>query len=202
MSMPDMTKALHALARDGGRHCGAGQSLRKSYLSASRRTAGKFSLRLHRPGYQSGASIQSELAWLTALRRDTRPAHSRTDRRHRWCTAAGAGHRRWRDPLCRAVSLISTAMEPGLDGDLTGLFVTLGGFAAHMHAACHALDAAARFYPAGLERRAYSGRRRALGRLAHCAGRRCQDAGGAGSARCANCAACLPNTARGPIGSA
>ncbi|HTO28712.1 MAG TPA: phosphotransferase, partial [Devosia sp.] len=32
---------------------------------------GAFTLRVHRAGYQSRASIESELAWLMALRRDT-----------------------------------------------------------------------------------------------------------------------------------
>src|SRR5690606_24437972 len=32
---------------------------------------GSFTLRIHRPGYQSQPSIESELAWLAALRRDT-----------------------------------------------------------------------------------------------------------------------------------
>ena len=32
---------------------------------------GAFTLRVHRAGYQSRASVQSELAWLTALHHDT-----------------------------------------------------------------------------------------------------------------------------------
>ena len=33
--------------------------------------AGRTVLRVHRPGYHTAASIESELAWLEALRRDT-----------------------------------------------------------------------------------------------------------------------------------
>lgn len=92
---------------------------------------GSYTLRVHRIGYQSRASIDSELAWLTALRRDTALAipepvpgrdgsllqHFVTDKGERLAVLFHhvPGH------------------EPTPDSNLGDLFVTLGRYAAIMH---------------------------------------------------------------------
>ncbi len=90
--------------------------------------AGRTVLRVHRPGYQSAASIESELAWLAALRRDTdlpvvRPLPGRNgdlvqkmNGRHAVLFAFEEG----REPVSGSVAL----------------FRTIGAFAAaaHLHA--------------------------------------------------------------------
>ncbi|WP_332692115.1 phosphotransferase enzyme family protein [Devosia sp.] len=92
---------------------------------------GSFMLRVHRTGYQSRASIESELIWLLALRRDTTlvipepvPGHDgqllqafSTDKGERLAV------------LFRHVP----GREPTPDSNLGDLFVTLGGYAAIMH---------------------------------------------------------------------
>jgi Ser/Thr protein kinase RdoA (MazF antagonist) len=92
---------------------------------------GSFTLRVHRVGYQSRASIESELAWLTALRRDTalsipEPIPGR-DGRLLQSFETPDGER-----LAVLFRYIE-GREPQPDGDLAGLFVTLGTYAATMH---------------------------------------------------------------------
>ncbi|WP_375450343.1 phosphotransferase enzyme family protein [uncultured Devosia sp.] len=92
----------------------------------------RFSLRVHRPGYQSRATIQSELAWLLALRHDTGLPVP--------CPIAGSdgkllqsfssdGH----EPRLAVLFAHVPGQEPSASGDLAGLFAALGGFAARMH---------------------------------------------------------------------
>jgi Ser/Thr protein kinase RdoA (MazF antagonist) len=88
--------------------------------------AGPFVLRVHRPGYQSAASIASELEWLTALDGVLpvpRPLPGIDDL------------------LLQAIvpdrSAVLFAFEPGSEpsetSDLAPLFATLGGYAATLH---------------------------------------------------------------------
>jgi Ser/Thr protein kinase RdoA (MazF antagonist) len=89
-------------------------------------------LRLHRPGYQSAASIGSELAWVAALRRETSiPVPS---------AISGIDGRVIQEvePGRFAVLFAHEAGdEPQPDDDLVPLFATIGAYAAlaHRHAA-------------------------------------------------------------------
>jgi Ser/Thr protein kinase RdoA (MazF antagonist) len=109
-----------------------------------------FSLRVHRPGYQSRASIESELAWLTALRRDTdlpvpRPIKGRDGRLLQ--SFDSPGH----EPRLAVLFAFEPGQEPSPTSNLGQLFVTLGGFAARMHE--HAMTWQR---PAGFERQVWS----------------------------------------------
>jgi Ser/Thr protein kinase RdoA (MazF antagonist) len=93
---------------------------------------GRFVLRVHRPGYQSAASIGSELAWLAALRAETslpvpRPLAGRD----------GLPLQRLRLPGEAERHAVLFAFEPGAEprpeDDLGALFATLGGLAAAAH---------------------------------------------------------------------
>ena len=92
---------------------------------------GSFTLRVHRTGYQSEASIESELAWLTALRRDTalaipEPIAGRDGRLlQRFATPRG-------ERLAVLFRFIE-GREPQPDSNLADLFITLGIYAATMH---------------------------------------------------------------------
>lgn len=93
---------------------------------------GRYSLRLHRPDYQSRATIASELAWLTALRADTglpipQPIPGRDGQLLQALDTP--------DGETRLAVLFAhiDGEEPQLNGDLTALFSQLGSFAAHMH---------------------------------------------------------------------
>jgi Ser/Thr protein kinase RdoA (MazF antagonist) len=92
---------------------------------------GRFFLRVHRPGYQSAAAIESELAWLTALRAETelpvpRPMPGRDGRLLQRLASGGAR---------RHAVLFATepGREPTLADDLGALFETLGRYAATAH---------------------------------------------------------------------
>ena len=92
---------------------------------------GGFMLRVHRTGYQSRASIESELAWLMALRRDTdlsipEPVPGRD------------GHllQSFDTPKGERMAVLFrhvAGAEPQPDGKLDDLFVTLGTYAATLH---------------------------------------------------------------------
>lgn len=90
--------------------------------------AGRYILRLHRPGYQSRAAIQSELAWVAALRKDAgmpvpHPLPGRNGRLVQELAPERFG--------------VLFALEPGAEplpgNDLVPLFRALGGFAAAAH---------------------------------------------------------------------
>ncbi|HEV7345615.1 MAG TPA: phosphotransferase [Devosia sp.] len=92
---------------------------------------GAFTLRVHRSGYQSEASIRSELAWLAALRRDTtlnipEPVPG-ADGQLLQCVDTPAG------PRNAVLFRFIAGREPRADDDLGDLFVTLGQYAATMH---------------------------------------------------------------------
>jgi Ser/Thr protein kinase RdoA (MazF antagonist) len=94
-----------------------------------------FFLRVHRPGYQSAASIESELEWLAALRRDTAlPVPSALRGRDcQWLQLLRPSD----SPARHAVLFAAEpGVEPSPDDGLMGLFATLGRFAAlaHRHA--------------------------------------------------------------------
>jgi len=109
-----------------------------------------FCLRVHRPGYQSRASIESELIWLTALRRDVgvqAPAPvAGSNGQHLQEIRTGAG-----DFRLAVLFPFAAGSEPQPDDDLEALFHTLGGFAARMHS--HATQWTP---PAGFERQVWS----------------------------------------------
>ncbi|MET3925700.1 phosphotransferase [Devosia sp. 2618] len=92
---------------------------------------GSFVLRVHRPGYQSRASIESELAWLMALRRDTtlpisEPIIGRD----------GALLQSFETPHGERLAVLfrfAPGQEPSPHSDLDDLFRTLGGYAAELH---------------------------------------------------------------------
>jgi len=89
--------------------------------------AGKFTLRLHRPGYQSRPSIDSELAWLAALQRDTdlpvaMPVAGRD--------GALLQHA---DGRLAVLFRFVEGREPQIDEPLAALFERLGAFAAQLH---------------------------------------------------------------------
>lgn len=101
-----------------------------------------FILRIHRPGYQSAATIESELAWLEALTRDTEVPVPRPLPGH-----DGRLLQTLQDPAGPARLAVLFAHEPGREplptDDLGALFETVGRYAAIMHA--HA----ASFRPSG-----------------------------------------------------
>lgn len=92
---------------------------------------GRFTLRLHRAGYQSIPSIESELAWLMALRRDTALAVAEPvpGRDGRLLQSVETSHGPGLAVLFRFVD----GAEPQPDDQLDELFVTLGRYAATMH---------------------------------------------------------------------
>lgn len=91
-----------------------------------------YTLRVHRPGYQSSQSIESELAWLQALRRDTdlpvaEPVPG-ADGKLLQNFATPLGERRH-----AVLFRFLRGAEPHMDGDLTGIFAKLGTYAARLH---------------------------------------------------------------------
>ena len=93
---------------------------------------GSFTLRVHRTGYQSRPSIESELAWITALRQDTdlpipEPLAGRDGRLLQGFVTPDGGERL--AVLCRHIP----GHEPTPDSNLGDLFVTLGEYAARLH---------------------------------------------------------------------
>jgi Ser/Thr protein kinase RdoA (MazF antagonist) len=92
----------------------------------------RFSLRVHRPGYQTVQAIESELAWLGALHRDTdlsiptivlgrdgKPLQQ-------WITPAG-------EPRLAVLFGFVEGKEPGVDETTPALFHKLGRVAAILH---------------------------------------------------------------------
>lgn len=110
---------------------------------------GRFTLRIHRPGYQSRPSIESELAWMAALRRDTDVPIPEP--------IPGADGRLLQsfetiDEEARLAVLFRfvDGNEPSPDSNMIGLFRTLGGYAAQLHG--HAMQWQR---PAGFERQVW-----------------------------------------------
>lgn len=91
--------------------------------------AGRVVLRLHRPGYQARSAIESELAWLAALRRDTtiplpEPLPGRDGQLVQQLDAARFG----------VLFAYLPGREPSAADDLGDLFAVLGRYAALAHA--------------------------------------------------------------------
>jgi Ser/Thr protein kinase RdoA (MazF antagonist) len=92
---------------------------------------GRFFLRLHRPGYQSAAAIESELAWLAALRAETelpvpRPLPGRDGRLLQRLASGGI-------PRHAVLFAAEPGREPTPADDLAAVFETLGRYAATAH---------------------------------------------------------------------
>jgi len=89
--------------------------------------AGTYSLRIHRPGYQSRPTIESELNWMTALRRDLDlPIPT---------PLPGIDGRLLQEIDGRHAVLFEhlPGAEPSPEDELETVFEILGGFAARMH---------------------------------------------------------------------
>jgi Ser/Thr protein kinase RdoA (MazF antagonist) len=109
-----------------------------------------YTLRVHRPDYQNTANIQSELAWLAALRRDTDlPIPEAVP------GADGQFLQKFTSPdgLVRHAVLFRfiAGHEPSPDSNLVDLFGVLGNYAARLHT--HAITWQK---PAGFERQAWT----------------------------------------------
>jgi Ser/Thr protein kinase RdoA (MazF antagonist) len=92
----------------------------------------RYCLRVHRPGYQSRAAIESELAWLAALGRDTSlpvpklvPGQN-GEALQSFETPKG-------DARLAVLFHFVNGIEPTLQSDLPKLFVILGRYAATLH---------------------------------------------------------------------
>lgn len=84
-------------------------------------------LRLHRPGYQSMAAIESELAWVSALREAGMPVpQPRAGRDGRLVQRPGADR-------CAVLFAFEAGTEPAPGDELAPLFKIIGGFAATAH---------------------------------------------------------------------
>lgn len=109
-----------------------------------------YTLRVHRPDYQSPETIESELAWLAALRRDTdlpvaEPVPG-SDGKLLQHFAMPDGQRRY-----AVLFRYLPGSEPTMESDLTGLFAKLGRYAATLHQ--HAI---AWTQPPGFRRQAWN----------------------------------------------
>ena len=107
---------------------------------------GAFTLRVHRVGYQSRPAIESELAWLSALRNDTtldipEPVPGRDGALlQSFVTASG-------EPRLAVLFRFIEGGEPQPEEDLEDLFGTLGQYAATLHGHAQTWQR-----PAGFER--------------------------------------------------
>lgn len=94
--------------------------------------AGSFTLRVHRPDYQSIETIESELAWLAALHHDTdlpipEPLPGRDGKLLQWFTTPDGETRH--AVLFRFIA----GHEPSPESNLVDLFGVLGDYAARLH---------------------------------------------------------------------
>ncbi len=87
--------------------------------------AGPAILRLHRPGYQSQSEIESELAWVGALREQLPVPRPVAGRDGRLVQQA--------DGRFAVLFAFERGAEPAEDAALAPLFVTLGRYAASLH---------------------------------------------------------------------
>ena len=109
-----------------------------------------YMLRVHRPDYQNSANIQSELAWLAALRRDTDlPIPEAIT----GVNGEYLQHFATLDGVVRHGVLFHhiAGHEPSPESNLVDLFGVLGGYAARLHG-----HAASWRPPAGFERQAWT----------------------------------------------
>lgn len=96
-------------------------------------TGESFALRLHRDGYHTRAGIDSELAWMTALRRDgvaltPEPVPGKDGALVQAAAMPGGA-----PPRHVVLFRWEAGEEPRETGDLAPLFATLGGLAAKLH---------------------------------------------------------------------
>ncbi len=84
-------------------------------------------LRLHRPGYQSLAAVQSELAWVSALRDTGMPLPKALPGRNGDLVQQAAGQR------LAVLFAFEEGREPDAGEDLATLFRTIGGYSAIAH---------------------------------------------------------------------
>lgn len=111
-----------------------------------------YCLRVHRPDYQSMANIESELAWLEALHRQTElaipePIVGRDGKLlQRFTTSAGHVHH-------AVLFHFIPGHEPSPESNLVDLFSVLGAYAAALHKHVMGWER-----PAGFERQAWTAR--------------------------------------------
>lgn len=109
-----------------------------------------FTLRVHRPDYQSTANIESELAWLESLHRQTDLAIPEPvaggDGKLLQCFQTPSGETRH-----AVLYHFIPGQEPSPDSNLVDLFAVLGGYAAGLHR--HSI---AWKRPLGFERQAWT----------------------------------------------
>jgi len=109
-----------------------------------------YCLRVHRPAYQSGANIESELAWLAALHRQTdllipKPIVGKNGQLlQRFTTTTGDTHH-------AVLFHFIPGHEPTPESNLVDLFAVLGRYAAGLHK--HVIDWP---LPAGFKRQAWT----------------------------------------------
>src|SRR5690606_22055912 len=95
---------------------------------------GRFILRVHRPAYHARAAIESELAWMRALRADTglftpRPLRARDGEWVQEAAFTGPD-----DTRHMVLFAFETGVEPLPGDDLCPTFAQLGALAAQCHA--------------------------------------------------------------------
>lgn len=94
----------------------------------------RWALRIHRDGYHSHEEIASELAWLTALRRDKVVETPVPVPGHDGDLIQAVGHATMDRPRKLVLSEWETGAEPGVGQDLRKPFEVLGEVTARMHA--------------------------------------------------------------------
>ncbi|MFD2646218.1 phosphotransferase enzyme family protein [Devosia albogilva] len=132
LSSGEVGPALSLWTETGG--CEVGRLLNRSENETFLVETGQgaFTLRVHRVGYQSRPAIESELAWLSALRRDTNldipePVPGRDGGLlQSFVTTTG-------EPRLAVLFRFVSGSEPQPDDDLVGLFGRLGEYAAVLH---------------------------------------------------------------------
>ncbi len=94
---------------------------------------GKAILRVHRPGYNSRLAIESELAWMAALRRDAGLFTPCALEGINGALVQAAPFSSSDDIRFMVAFAFEDGLEPREDGDLTGVFAQLGALAAQCH---------------------------------------------------------------------
>ncbi len=93
----------------------------------------RWALRIHRDGYHSRAAIESELAWLTALRDAGVVVTPKPVKGLDGEIIQLVGHKKLESPRHVVLSDWETGAEPGIGQDLTKPFEVLGEVTARMH---------------------------------------------------------------------